>query len=496
MKRQLAYLCLGAGVAALAGCSPNNPQTTDAAHAPAQVASSGSTAGSMEDTYTPAGEPGTLPATMDMLKHAIAYQSATGHGDQTFAFARYLASALESAGFARSDIEIVPVDGIDKSAALVLKYPGTSDAKPILINGHMDVVAADADRWTHPPFELAQEGDYLYGRGVADMKNEVVALVQTLMRLKKDGYKPVRGLVVVLTGDEETDFASARMLAPKYKDVEYVIDAEGGAGTYSDDLKPELYRIGAAEKLNVDYLLTATGPGGHSSAPLHNNPLYTLSRALAKVEQYQFPVTYNEITLASFKGLGEHMQGPLGDAMKAFAANPKDAKAAATLSAEPAYVGQLRTTCVGTTMESGHALNAVPKLANANINCRVWPGVSPDTIKAELTRVIDDPAVNIAIQDPQPVVSQASPIMPKLFDTITATIHERFPNVDVVPAQGAGASDNQFFRNEGLPAYGVSPFFAKPGDSRAHGIDERVLAGEFQPALDFWHSLLQKITRE
>lgn len=491
MKKQLAYVCMGVGLALLAACS-SGTQEAPGATGPAGAASSASASPQPDATAT--ANPGTLPATMAMLTRSIAFQSATGHGDQTLAYANYLASALESAGFAKSDIEVVPIDGVDKSGALVLQWKGSGDAKPILINAHMDVVAADADRWTHPPFELAKEGDYLYGRGVADMKNEVVVLVQTLMRLKKEGYTPQRGLIVVLTGDEETDFASARTLAPKFKDVEYVLDAEGGGGTYSDDLKPELYRIGAAEKLNVDYLLTATGPGGHSSAPLHNNPLYTLSRALAKVEQYQFPVTYNEITLASFKGLGEHMEGPLGAAMKAFAANPKDAKAAATLSDDPAYVGQLRTTCVGTTMESGHALNAVPKLANANINCRVWPGVSPEDIKAELTKVIDDPAVKITIQDPQPVVSQASPIMPELFDVIAATIHERFPGVDVVPSQGAGASDNQFFRNEGLPAYGVTPFFAKPNDNRAHGIDERILAGEFQPALDFWYGLLQKIT--
>ncbi|HXE77618.1 MAG TPA: M20/M25/M40 family metallo-hydrolase [Rhodanobacter sp.] len=493
MKKQLSYVCVGAGLALLAACSSGTQEASSAAGTPTDAAS---TATPPKPDAAVTAKPGTLDATMAMLKRSIAFQSATGHGEQTIAYAHYLADALESAGFAKSDIEVVPIDGIDKSAALVLRWKGSTDAKPILINAHMDVVAADADRWTHPPFELAKEGDYLYGRGVADMKNEVVVLVQTLMRLKKEGYAPKRGLIVILTGDEETDFASARTLAPKYKDVEYVLDAEGGGGTYSDDLKPELYRIGAAEKLNVDYLLTATGPGGHSSAPLHNNPLYTLSRALARVEQYQFPVTYNEITLASFKGLGEHVQGPLGAAMKAFAANPKDAKAAATLSGDPAYVGQLRTTCVGTTMESGHALNAIPKQANANINCRVWPGVSPDDIKAQLAKVIDDPAVKITIQDPQPVVSQASPIVPELFDVIAASIRERFPGVDVVPSQGSGASDNQFFRNEGLPAYGVTPFFSKPNDNHAHGIDERILAGEFQPALDFWYSLTKKLTAE
>jgi len=491
MMKQFSYLCMGAGLGLLAACSSGTQEVPGAASTP--TATSSASAAPHADAAATAN-PGTLPATMAMLTRSIAFQSATGHGDQTIAYAHYLADALESAGFAKSDIEIIPIDGIDKSAALVLQWKGSSDAKPILINAHMDVVAADPDRWAHPPFELAKEGDYLYGRGVADMKNEVVVVVQTLMRLKKEGFTPKRGLILMLTGDEETDFASARTLAPKYKDVEYVLDAEGGGGAFSPDLKPELYRIGAAEKLNVDYLLTADGPGGHSSAPLKNNPIYTVARALAKIEQYQFPVKSNEITLASFKGLGAHMQGPLGDAMQRFAANQNDAKAIATLSDDPGFVGQLRTTCVGTTIEGGHALNAIPKQAQADVNCRVWPGVSPDTVRDMLAKVINDPNVKITIQDPQPVVSQASPIMPKLFETIGATIHERFPGLDIVPAQSSGASDNQFFRNEGLPAYGVSPFFSKPGDGHAHGIDEKILASEFQPALDFWYSLTKKLT--
>ena len=487
MKKRLLHVCLGAGVVLVAACTSGTPEAPAASSAPAGAASASAASSA-------AGEPGTLPATMQMLDRAVAFESATGHGDQTFAFARYLAGELESAGFAKSDIEIIPVDGIDKSAALVLQWKGTGDVKPILINAHMDVVAADPDRWANPPFKLDKQGDYLYGRGVADMKNEVVVVVQTLMRLKQEGFKPQRGIVLLLTGDEETDFASARQLAPRFRDVEYVIGAEGGGGTYSPDLKPELYRIGAAEKLNVDFLLTAQGPGGHSSAPLANNPLYTLARALSRIEQYQFPVKSNEITRASFKGMGEHMQGPLGDAMKRFAASQNDAKAIATLSADPNFVGQLRTTCVGTTMEGGHALNAIPKLAQANVNCRVWPGVTPESVQAALTEAVGDTQVKIAMQAPQPVVSQASPIMAKLFDAITATVHERFPGLDVVPSQGSGASDNQFFRNEGLPAYGVTPFFAKPGDSHAHGIDEKIMASEFQPALDFWYSLLKKIT--
>ena len=287
--KPISHVCLGACMALVAACSSGTSEAPDVAGSPVSAAS-------VVGAKVAAGEPGTLPATMDMLGRAVAFESATGHGDQTLAFARYLAGELESAGFAKSDIEVIPVEGIDKSAALVLQWKGTSDEKPILINAHMDVVAADPDRWANPPFKLSKKDDYLYGRGVADMKNEVVVVVQTLMRLKQEGFKPHRGIILLLTGDEETDFASARQLAPRWRDVAYVIGAEGGGGTYSADLKPELYRIGAAEKLNVDFLLTAQGPGGHSSTPLANNPLYTLARALSRIEQYQFPVKSNEIS--------------------------------------------------------------------------------------------------------------------------------------------------------------------------------------------------------
>ncbi|HKZ09331.1 MAG TPA: M20/M25/M40 family metallo-hydrolase, partial [Rhodanobacteraceae bacterium] len=290
-----------------------------------------------------------MPETMAMLRHAIAAQTVEGK-DQVPAFAHYLAGKLESAGFAKSDIEIIPVE---HTAALVVHYRGSDKSlKPILLSAHMDVVAANPKDWQRDPFKLIEENDYLYGRGVADMKNNVIALVETFMRLKREGFVPKRGMVLVFSGDEETDMASTRELAKRYHDAEFLLNADAGGGTYDANYKPVIYEIQAAEKTYADFKLTVTSPGGHSSEPEPpKNAIYRLAKALGKIAAYQFPVQHNEITLASLKATGEHSSGPLAEAMRAFAANPNDAKAAATLSADPAYVGQIRTTCIATMLD-------------------------------------------------------------------------------------------------------------------------------------------------
>ncbi|MBS0381241.1 MAG: M20/M25/M40 family metallo-hydrolase [Proteobacteria bacterium] len=434
-----------------------------------------------------------MPETMDMLRHAIATQTVQGKG-QVPALAQYLAGKLESAGFAKSDITIIPVG---ETAALVVRYPG-SDAslKPILLSGHMDVVAANPKDWQRDPFKLIEENGYLYGRGVADMKTNDITLVETFMRFKREGYVPKREMILVFSGDEETDMASTRELAKRYHDAEFLLNADAGGGTFSAAGKPVLFEIQAAEKSYADFKLTVTSPGGHSSEPNpSHNAIYKLAKALDAVAAYQFPVQHNEITLASLKALGTHESGPLADAMRAFAANPNDAKAAAVISADPAYVGQIRTTCVATMLDGGHALNALPQRADANINCRIFPGVSVASVKDMLSRIIGNPDVAIAVRPPPPVESPASPLRPDVLKAVSATIHERFPGVDVVPGMSSGASDSMYFRNAGVDCYGVSPNFAKPNDTFAHGLNEKLPAAEVPAALDYWHSLLTKLTK-
>lgn len=444
-----------------------------------------------------------LPETMDMLRHAIAMPTVVAQDAETVpaqsrgqveALARYLAAKLESAGFAKADIEIIPVA---QTAALVVRYRGSDPhLKPILLSGHMDVVAANPEAWGRDPFKLTREGPYLFGRGVADMKDNVIALTETFMRFKREGYVPKRGMILLFSGDEETDQATTRVLAQRFHDAEFLLNADAGGGTLDAAGKPVLYRIQAAEKTYVDFLLTVTAPGGHSSEPNPKvNAIDKLARALDAVAAYQFPIMHNDITLASLKALGEHSQGPLAAAMRTFAAHPDDAQAAAVISADPAYVGQVRTTCIATQIGGGHARNALPSRATANINCRVFPGVGVASVEATLAKVIDNPDVRITVQAPPPVESPASPLRPDVLDAVAAAIHARYPGVELVPGMSNGATDSMFFRAAGVPCYGVDPSFAKADDTHAHGINERLLASEVPAALDFWHGLLTQLTK-
>lgn len=434
-----------------------------------------------------------MPETMDMLRHAIAAQTVEGK-DQVPAFAQYLADKLESAGFAKSDIQIIPVA---HTAALVVHYRGSDrKLKPILISGHMDVVAANPADWQRDPFKLIEENGYLYGRGVADMKTNVITLVETFMRFKREGFAPKREMILVFSGDEETDMASTRELAKRYHDAQFLLNADAGGGTFDASLKPVDFEIQAAEKSYADFTLTVTSPGGHSSEPNpKQNAIYRLARALDKVAAYQFPVQHSEITLASLKATGEHTNGPLADAMRQFAAHPDDARAAQVISADPAYVGQIRTTCVATMLDGGHALNALPQRAQANINCRIFPGTGIASVEATLGKVIDDSSVTISIKPPPPVESPASPLRADVVKAVTATIHERFPGVEVVPDMSSGATDSMHFRDAGVDCYGVSPNFAKPNDTFAHGLNEKLLASEVPAALDYWHGLFTRLTK-
>lgn len=432
-----------------------------------------------------------MPETMAMLRHAIATQTVQSK-DQVPALAQYIAAQLESAGFAKSDIEIIPVG---HTAALVAHYRGSGKDKPILLSAHMDVVAADPKDWTRDPFKLIEENGYIYGRGTADMKTNLITLVATMMRFKREGFVPSHEMILVFSGDEETEMASTRVLAQRYHDAEFLLNADAGGGTYDDQLKPVDYEIQAAEKTYADFLLTVTSPGGHSSEPTPDNAIYRLATALDHVAGYAFPIQHSEITLASLKAIGTHSSGPLAQAMLKFSADPNDVNAAAVIAADPAYVGQLRTTCVATTLDGGHALNALPQRATANINCRIFPGVSIASVQARLTKVIADPTVKITVQQPAPVQSPASPLRPDIVAAVAATVHERYPGLDVVPDMSSGASDSMYFRNAGVPSYGVSPNFGKPNDSFAHGLNEKLLASEVPAALDFWHSLLTKLAK-
>jgi carboxypeptidase PM20D1 len=432
-----------------------------------------------------------LPETMGMLKHAISIRTVEGE-HQVPVLAAYLAGKLKAAGFAASDVEIIPVG---ETAALVARYRGTGAGKPILLSGHMDVVAAQRKDWTRDPFTLVEENGYLYGRGSADMKTGVVVLVETLIRLKREGFKPSHDLILLLSGDEETAMASTRELAQRYHDAEFLLNADAGGGTLDPASgKPTVYQIQAAEKTYADFKIGLTSAGGHSSEPNSDNAIYRLARIIDRVAGYQFPAQSSEITLASLRALGAHTPGPLGAAMTRFAANPDDAAAAATISADPAYVGQIRTTCVATMLNGGHALNALPQSASVNINCRIFPGTPVDSVRDTLVKVIDDKSATVAALKPS-VVSPASPLRKDVIAAVTDAVHHRYPNVAVVPGMSAGASDSMYFRNAGVPSYGIDAAFTKPDDTFAHGLNEKLPASEVGAGLEFWHRVLVQLAK-
>jgi acetylornithine deacetylase/succinyl-diaminopimelate desuccinylase-like protein len=433
-----------------------------------------------------------LPETTNMLRHAISLHTVEGQ-NQVPVLAAYLADKLKAAGFAAGDIEIIPVG---ETAALVARYRGTGTGKPILLSGHMDVVAAQRKDWQRDPFTLVEENGYLYGRGTADMKTAVVVLVQTLIRLKHEGFQPSHDLILLLSGDEETTMASTRELAKRYHDAEFLLNADAGGGTIDPTTgKPVLYQVQAAEKTYADFQISLTSAGGHSSEPNPDNAIYRLARVIDRVAGYPFPALSNDITRASLGALGAHTPGALGAAMQQFAKHPDDAKAAATISADPAYVGQIRTTCVATMLNGGHALNALPQSASVNVNCRIFPGTSVDSVRDTLVKVINDPSAKVTVLLPPPVASPASPLRKDVMAAVSQAVHQRFPGVEVVPGMSAGASDSMYFRNAGVPSYGVDASFTKPDDSFAHGLNEKLPASEVAAGLDFWHSLLTQLAK-
>ena len=433
-----------------------------------------------------------LPATMAMLKHAIGIHTVEGQ-HQVPVLAAYLADQLKAGGFAASDVEIIPVG---ETAALVARYRGTGQGKPILLSGHMDVVAANRKDWTRDPFTLIEENGYLYGRGSADMKTGVVVLVQTLIRLKREGFKPRHDLILLLSGDEETAMATTRELAKRYHDAEFLLNADAGGGTLDTASgKPVLYQIQAAEKTYADFRIALTSPGGHSSEPGPDNAIYRLARVIDRIAAYQFPPQSNDITRASLRALGARTPGALGAAMTRFATHPDDGAAAATISADPAYVGQIRTTCVATMLNGGHALNALPQSASVNINCGIFPGTSVASVHDTLVKVIADKSATVTVQPPPPVASPASPLRKDVVAAVTAAVHHRFPGVEIVPGMSAGASDSMYFRNAGVPSYGIDAAFTKPDDTFAHGLNEKLPASEVEAGLEFWHRVLVQLAK-
>ncbi|MCW6529398.1 M20/M25/M40 family metallo-hydrolase [Sphingomonas sp. MMSM20] len=428
-----------------------------------------------------------------IAKRAIAFRSVQGPGNQTPELARYLKQLFVEAGFSADDVTVEPVDD---TAYLLLRWRGTAPkAKPLVISGHMDVVEAKPADWQRDPFTPVVENGYLFGRGATDMKLDLAMVTATVIDMKRAGYKPKRDLILAYSGDEETTMKTSAILASKVKGAEMVLNVDGGGGMLSEDGKPKYFSISAAEKTYADFQLEVTNPGGHSSAPRKVNAINELAAALVRIGNYRFTPQLSPITKAYFDGAAPLQTPEIGAAMKAFAANPADEKAIETLAASPAYVGQIGTTCVSTMLSGGHALNALPQRATANINCRIFPGVKPAAVMAELEKVAADPGVKFKDVTEGSNPTDASPLRPDLMNAVTKAIRSVRPGVPVFPSMSAGASDSMHFRAVGIPSYGVSPIFIKESDEFSHGLNERTPVDNVPLGVTYYRSLLTDLTK-
>ncbi|MFO1511088.1 MAG: M20/M25/M40 family metallo-hydrolase [Steroidobacteraceae bacterium] len=426
---------------------------------------------------------------LDLLKKSVAFRTVEGQG-QVPAYAEFLAKRLEAGGIPAADIRITPMG---ETATLVARYRGTGARRPLVISAHMDVVEARAADWERYPFTPIVENGFLYGRGADDNKFDVAMIVTTILQLKAEGFRPGRDIILALSGDEETSMRTTRALAKEFPDAEFVLNGDGGGGKLDADGKPVVYDLQAGEKTYADFEFTFTSPGGHSSRPSGENAIAQLARAIDRIAAYRFPPQRNELTRASLKATGERTPGPLGEAMIRFA-QTGDAGAAAELARHPDTVGQIGTTCVPTMLRGGHALNALPQSATVSVNCRIFPGVTVESVRDRLMEVVADPQARVTVLD-DPTASDASPLRADIVAAVTKAVHARAPGLPIVPSMSAGATDSLHFRAAGIPSYGVSALFMRSEDSFAHGLNERVPLAAIDGALLQWHVLLTELAK-
>jgi acetylornithine deacetylase/succinyl-diaminopimelate desuccinylase-like protein len=435
----------------------------------------------------------------DIYKELIEINTADSVGSVTKA-AEAMAKRFLDAGFPASDVRMLVPEGKPTKGNLVVRYRGRSGsrAKPILLLAHLDVVAALRSDWTIEPFVLTERDGYFYGRGTSDDKAMAAIFVANLLRDRRAGWVPDRDVVLALTADEEGgDANGVEWLIAEHRDLidaAYAIN-EGGGGSLRNG-KPLLNSVQAAEKVPVNFTIAATNRGGHSSVPRPDNAIYRLAHALESLEAYSFPVRLNEVSRAFFERSAALETPAVGAAMRALVANPSDSAAAAVLSAEPRYNAMLRTTCVATRLLGGHAYNALPQTASANVNCRIVPGETPEQVRDALARVFADTGIRITETVPirEKSGAQPSPLTAELMTPVTEITRSMFgANVPVVPAMSTGATDGRFLRAAGIPTYGVSGIFGDPADGRAHGRDERLLVRSFYDGQEFRSRLVHRL---
>ncbi len=429
----------------------------------------------------------------DLYKELVETNTTQSEGSCTLASER-MASRLKAAGFADSDITLFATPEKPKDGGLVAVLKGTSKtAKPILLLAHIDVVEARRADWVRDPFTLIEEGGYFYARGASDDKSQAAIWTDAMIRFKKEGFKPKRTIKLALTCGEETvgAFNGAEWLAtnkPELIAAEFALN-EGGGGRLDKSGKKVSLSMQVGEKTVQNYLLETTNPGGHSSVPRPDNAIYSLTAAVTKVGQYEFPIQFSDTTRTFFKRTAELTGGEMGKALTAVLANPEDKAADAIVSKDASYHSTLRTTCVATMLDAGHAMNALPQRARAVVNCRVFPGVSVDVVKAELDRVIGDPSVSITKIEPIRPMAVPPPLSPKVFGPAEKLAAKYFPGVPMIPVMSTGGTDAPYLSLAGIPTYGMPGIFQQLEGSGVHGLNERISVKSLYEGRDYLFDL-------
>lgn len=437
------------------------------------------------------GTPGGQEA-LQILREAIDIPTVAGRG-KVPELAAKLSQRLIAGGFKPDDVRFVPMDD---TGYLVATYAGRDrKAKPVVINVHMDVVEAKREDWQRDPFVSVVENGYVFGRGSLDNKADLAMIMAAILKLKRSGWVPSRDLVLGFTGDEETLMATTAALAKELQHADVVLNGDGGGGELDSAGKPFVYSLQAGEKTYGDFRLTATDPGGHSSRPGKYNPISAVGAALVKVSNHRFPAQLSPLTKAYWEGTAPSAPAEVADAMRAFAANPADTAAADLLSSRTEYVGIVRTTCVPTMVNGGHAPNALPQSVTANVNCRIFPGTSRAQTLEELRRIIGDDSIKLEIIEDGSLEAPESPLRPDVMAAVKKAVHERAPGLAIVPSMSAGATDSAHFRIYGIPSFGVAASFLRPEDEFAHGLDERLPVATLDPGVKQWETLLRTLLK-
>ena len=439
--------------------------------------------------------------TREVFKQAIEIPT-VHHRGEMHRMAALLADQFRAAGIPGSDIHFMPYEALpgDKTEALIVRWRSPrATKKPILILGHMDVVEAKREDWKFDPFVFREQDGYFLGRGTSDMKNGDVATTMAAVKLMSEGFKPSRDIIFFYSGDEETQGKGATLASTEWRnltDAEFGLNADGGCGGYDRSFRPLGCGISMAEKTFQTYFFTAHNRGGHSSRPRPDNAIYELTDALKALQSHRFQPMQNETTRGYFAERSrQEGNSALGQAIRRWLANPNDGQAADIIEANPLEVGLTRTRCVATMLEAGHADNALPQKAQATVNCRIFPGVQPTDVQAELQKLAG-PKIEVK-PDPSYIglPTPASPLRPDVLKAVTAAI-QRFhgPGMRVFPMMSTGASDGSFFRAKGIPVYDIDGSWGiSPDDERAHGLDERIPVRALYDDVLHWEMVLRDL---